>query len=186
MLSAWAANKQRVRVHKVALSNESGKAKLYIPIDSSGIEHDSSASIEHDNFPKNREQEVGLCTLDSYGFQGVKLIKIDVEGHEYNVIQGAKDTICSSTPAMLIEIEQRHSSRPIGDVFEKLNELGYSIFFLGPSGLSPFIEIDAERDQDIDNFGQGKKLYINNFLFLHRDKLASGEYRSLFDERCGQ
>lgn len=186
VLSAWAAGKPRARVHQVALSNVSGKANLHIPVDHSGIEHDSSASIEHNNFSNAREHQVDLRTLDSYDFQDVQLIKIDVEGHEYSVIEGATETIRTSCPALLIEIEQRHTSRPIEDVFERVRRLGYSIHFLGSDGLTPFVKFDAVRDQAIGNFGNEKRLYINNFLFLHQTRLAAGEYQEILKNQGGQ
>jgi FkbM family methyltransferase len=42
--------------------------------------------------------------LDSFNFSAVDFIKIDVEGHEYQVIQGALKTIQRCRPAIVIEI----------------------------------------------------------------------------------
>jgi FkbM family methyltransferase len=50
VLSAWAAGKAGVNVHSLALSSHAGSANLHIPIDESGIKHDSSASIENAGF----------------------------------------------------------------------------------------------------------------------------------------
>ena len=179
VLEVWAADKPNVNVHSVALSNRAGSANLHIPIDGSGVEHDASASIEHSGFAKARDQLVPLRTLDSYQFEGVSLIKIDVEGHEYSVIEGAEKTIVSSRPALLIEIEQRHIDRPIEAVFGKILEFGYQGFFMGILGLIPLEEFDAARHQSMENFGTGKNSYINNFLFLHCAKQNDGEYSAL-------
>ena len=84
VLSAWALGKQSVHVHSVALSSRSGSANLHIPIDGAGVEHDASASIENTGLAHARDQLVALQTLDTYQFEDVSLIKIDVEGHEYN------------------------------------------------------------------------------------------------------
>jgi len=43
VLSAWASGKPDVNLHSVALSSDEGSANLHIPIDESGVEHDSSA-----------------------------------------------------------------------------------------------------------------------------------------------
>ena len=40
---------------------------------------------------------------------------------------------------------------------------------------------DLSRHQSIGNFGGAKGCYINNFLFLHRSRLAAGEYAALVD-----
>lgn len=183
VLSAWAAGKPDVSLHSVALSNRQGSANLHIPIDESGVEHDASASIENAGFAHARDQLVPLRTLDSYGFEGLSLIKIDVEGHEYGVIEGAEVTLASSKPALLVEIEQRHNGRPIGEVFEKILGVGYQGFFLGKDELTSLGHFDVARHQSMENFGESKGPYINNFLFLHRDRLADGEYGFLVDGR---
>ena len=182
VLEAWAADKPNVNVYSVALSDRVGTSHLHIPVDGSGIEHDASASIEHIGFAKSRDQMVPLQTLDSYQFDGVGLIKIDVEGHEYSVIAGSAETLASSRPALLVEIEQRHIDKPIEEVFESILVFGYQGFFLGVEGLMPLADFDAPRHQSIEHFGTGKAPYINNFLFLHRSRVANEEYRALLEK----
>jgi FkbM family methyltransferase len=179
VLSAWAAGKPTVHLHSVALSSAEGSANLHIPIDESGVEHDASASIENIGFPQSRDQLVPLRTLDSYEFEDVRLIKIDVEGHEYAVIEGAAATLASSQPALLIEVEQRHNNRQVSEVFEKTLKFGYKGFFLQENELAPLENFDVSRHQSMENFGESEEPYINNFLFLHQDRLADGEYDEL-------
>ena len=181
VLQAWAALKPRVNVHSVALSDHAGSANLHIPIDASGLEHDASASIAHDGFAHTRHQLVSLQTLDSYAFEDVRLIKIDVEGHEYHVIEGAAETLLTSMPALLVEIEQRHCDRSINEVFEKILGFGYQGFFLGCSGLEGLVNFDVHRDQSLVNFENSNGRYINNFIFLHRHRLANGAYAHLMN-----
>lgn len=181
VLQSWATGKPSVLLHSVALSRCAGSANLHIPIDEVGVEHDASASIEQSGFVQARDQLVSLATLDSYRFENVGLIKIDVEGHEYSVIEGAGETINSSRPALLIEIEQRHSGRPITEVFQKVLAYGYAGFFLEENGLSLLDKFNLSRHQSMDNFGGPKGRYINNFLFLHQSRLAGGEYAALIN-----
>ncbi len=176
VLETWAAGKPEVRLHSVALSSQSGSANLHIPIDESGVEHDASASIEQSGFTNARDQLVSLQTLDSYQFDNVALIKIDVEGHEYSVIEGAVGTIAASRPALLIEIEQRHCGRPIDEVFQKIIGLGYDGFFLENHKLKALGDFNLCSHQAMESFGGQAGGYINNFLFLHRDRLANGDY----------
>ena len=183
VLAAWASSKPTVNIHTVALSDVSGTATLHIPVDAAGIEHDASASLEHADFDKARDQLVGLRTLDSFGFQEVGFIKIDVEGHEYNVIEGAAKTIATSKPALLVEIEQRHIHRPIVEVFEKILGFGYQGFFIEIDRLIDLENFDVVRHQSMENFGDSKARYINNFLFLHQDRLADGEYSALVNSQ---
>ena len=180
ILKAWASNKPDLFVHAIALSNKEGKANLHIPIDDKGIIHDASASLEHTNFSKVSDQVVCIRTLDSFRFQQVGFIKIDVEGHEFDVVLGAEETLRTSKPSLLIEIEQRHSTRRIQDIFRKFDDMGYSCYYLGAKGLLIIDNFDVVKDQNIDNFYRKPKNYINNFLFLHKAKLKLGEYKSLF------
>lgn len=47
------------------------------------------------------------ATLDLYNFKDVDLIKIDVEGHELEVIEGAINTIREYKPLLCIELNQK-------------------------------------------------------------------------------
>lgn len=48
--------------------------------------------------------QVELRTLDSFGFEQVSLIKIDVEGFELPVLDGAEETIRRNRPVLVAEI----------------------------------------------------------------------------------
>ena len=183
VLAEWAAGKPDVHLYSVALSSRVGSAHLHIPIDGAGIEHDASASIENTGFAQARDQLVPLQTLDSFRFENVSLIKIDVEGHEYSVIDGAAATLALSRPALLVEIEQRHSGRPINEVFEKILGFGYLGYFMGADGLTAIEDFDVASHQSMAQFDTGKGRYINNFLFLHGSRLAGGEYSALVNGR---
>ena len=70
---------------------------------------------------------VELRTLDSYRFQNVSFMKIDVEGAEYYVLLGAKQTITRNRPSILVEI-WRNSTKEEATyqkVVALLTSLGY-------------------------------------------------------------
>ena len=46
--------------------------------------------------------------LDDFGLEPVGVIKIDAEGHELTVLQGARALIERDRPSFLIEAEERH------------------------------------------------------------------------------
>lgn len=48
---------------------------------------------------------------DEHGVDNVTFLKVDVEGFEPNVLEGATRTIDKSRPSMLLEIEDRHIGR---------------------------------------------------------------------------
>jgi FkbM family methyltransferase len=62
-------------------------------------------------------------TIDSFNFSNVSLIKIDVEGHQLPVLEGAERTLRANHPVIIIEIgrEQRMETR------HKLREYGYRV-----------------------------------------------------------
>ena len=180
LLVAWAEGKPRLAVHSVALSSGHGIAELHVPVDSHGIEHDASASLGGGLAGNCREIEVELRTLDSFDFADLEFVKIDAEGHEDSVIGGAKITLGTSRPAILVEIEQRHHPvRPILEIFDEIERLGYAGFFLADGTLLPIADFRVDLDQAADAFTDGRHPYRNNFLFLARDRLAAGEYVAL-------
>jgi len=71
--------------------------------------------------------EVPCRTIDSYNFEDVDFIKIDVEGSELFVIEGATDTIIRCRPGVQVEIVpkqcQQYGYEPqaLYDFFDKLD-----------------------------------------------------------------
>ncbi len=182
VLIAWSNNKERVSINGVALSDKAGIAELHIPIDLHGIEHDASASLNNVDFVSVRNQYVDLRTLDSYSFDKVTFIKIDVEGHELNVLSGARNLLEQQKPSLLIEVEQRHCQHSINDIFNFLIDLGYEGYYLDNNKLKLLATFDVVSDQRLEDINKIQKSYINNFLFLHQDKINQKIYEELFKE----
>jgi FkbM family methyltransferase len=182
VLKAWAEGKGQVKVYNCALSDQAGNSVLHIPQDESGFEHDASASLEHGDFVKARHIKVELCTLDGFEFSNISFIKIDVEGHEASVLRGAEQTIRGSSPALLIEIEQRHNQRNITEIFSELVSWGYRGYFFDKGKLQSLNSFVVDRDQSLNNFGVANARYINNFLFLADCRIQRFEYKRLLQE----
>lgn len=179
LLEAWAKGDPLLCVHSIALSDHIGEAELRIPIDANGVEHDASASLIHNGLAFIRPVTVPLKTLDSFNFTDVKFIKIDVEGSERAVLEGGIHTLRSCKPALLIEIEQRHSSTEILCLIKWIQNQGYEGFYLDNNYLRPIQDFDLERDQALSNLSRPGNKYINNFLFLFRSWIDSGRYQRL-------
>lgn len=156
-------NKNNITIHPVALSDTSGELILNIPKVNGQLEP-ALASIER-RHAENEQRKITVCRLDDYNFSEVDFIKIDVEGHELNVIQGAQKTISKNKPILLIEIEQRHLTFPMHDVFNAIINLGYQGHFIRGRKLLSIssFSLDADQLQFINDVKNPK--YINNFIF---------------------
>ena len=81
-------------------------------------------------------------------------IKIDVEGHELEVLQGAAKIISNKKSLLLVEVEKRHNKKYL-EVFKYLIDLGFSIYHVKESRLQPVV---FEKVENI-------MLAANNFVF---------------------
>jgi FkbM family methyltransferase len=170
VLMAFAASRPAVRVHQVALGAAKSEANLYIPVVDNRA-RSGEASLR--NVGAAAQERVTVALLDTFDLPAVSLIKIDVEGAELGVIDGAVDTIQRDRPLLLVEIEQRHHRSPVSEVFARIAELGYQGYFLDASHRVRLIsEFDFERYQNqsavLSKPSAGQ--YINNFLFEPRDR----------------
>jgi FkbM family methyltransferase len=154
----------RVRVEEFALSNKAGNATLHAS-DVRG--RDALATLTGPKGePGEREIPIRTAVLDDYHFEDVKFLKVDVEGHEAAMIEGAEDTLRRCRPTVLIEIEQCLNDQPISDLFERFGSLGYSGWFRRSRQWAPLSTFDLESDQ-LQLVSQPTSVaYINNFVFV--------------------
>lgn len=100
-------------VREVALSNSLGTASLHFPPDDHGL-IETSASLNPDFNPSNmRSVVVPTARLDDIVDETrdeLGLLKVDVEGHEHAVLEGAQSTIATQRPLAIIEV------LPMGDI----------------------------------------------------------------------
>jgi len=154
-----------VSVHPIALSNRAASKTLYVPI-RNGTEDTYLSALDR---PHDRHEQylVNTDTLDRQRLRNVGFIKIDVEGHEREVLEGARHTIAIDKPVLLIEIEQRHLAVEMETIFRYVLAFGYDGFFyrggrlIGLAEFRPAIHQDPRHMYDV-------RSYINNFIFLPR------------------
>ena len=82
---------QNCTIHNVALGDRQGSVSMQCA-DHSGTYHITE--------PKG---DIEIKTLDSFQFDNVDIIKIDAEGYELPVLEGAKDTILRNRPWIQVE-----------------------------------------------------------------------------------
>ncbi len=163
--------KDKVRIENIALSSEPGETELVIPIGDGG-----RASIEALNpvaeLGDFKKQAVTVRTLDDYDIESVGFIKIDVEGHELQVLKGGEAMIRKHRPTILVESERRHNPNCPQSVFDWLTGLGYSGYYLIAGEWHPVAEFEIDRHQISDGV-ERKRLgnaYVNNFFFVHQNE----------------
>lgn len=155
---------KNVHVEGVALSEQPGQAELFLPA-ATGPDAQATLSPEH-ALSGASGVTVELRTLDSYAIDNVGFLKIDVENHEFALLRGGRETISSSKPVILIEIEQRFFEWPIDDVFTWIQDLGYRGWIRQEREWRSIDLFDVQRDQ-LDRVENVKSTsYINNFVFL--------------------
>ena len=77
----------------------------------------------------------------------IGFIKIDVEGHEKNVINGAVEIIRRNKPSLLVEIEERHSKTSVEETLNFINKLGYKSYFLSGTNLETTDKLNNYKDR---------------------------------------
>jgi FkbM family methyltransferase len=66
--------------------------------------------------------KVPMRTIDSFNFSPLNFIKIDVEGHEYEVLAGANFTLQRESPIVFVEI---HVTELIDTIIKYMSDRGY-------------------------------------------------------------
>lgn len=89
------AGADHVTLHRVALAAAPGRVAIAMPPESTGNSH---VAIEGED-----GVSVEARTLDSFALTGIDFLKIDVEGYELPILQGAEATIRSEKPVIIIE-----------------------------------------------------------------------------------
>jgi FkbM family methyltransferase len=128
----------RYTYHHVGLSDRTGSAVLKVPVvgrtpvlgESSLEEFDGSIEDRIGKITKLARQEVALETFDSFNLRPT-FVKIDVQGHELEVVQGMAATLSTCRPVLLLEKGFRFH-----EIQVYLSDLGYEL-----------CGFDQERDQ---------------------------------------
>src|SRR4029077_3310252 len=95
----------RAEVHALALADRPGRATFHVPHSDEGLVLHLAGSLKtaHHQFKTIESYAVEVRTLDSFRLAAVTFIKIDVEGSERDVLDGARETIARERPPLLLE-----------------------------------------------------------------------------------
>ena len=108
-----------------AVSNVSGSTVLRIPIQGKFMLNgwaslESKIDLDTDEF---KEISVEVIRLDDLNLADVAFIKIDVEGHELSLLNGAHEFFTANRPVCIIECRERNR-RQVEEFFTNL-QVGY-------------------------------------------------------------
>ncbi len=155
------------RVYKYALSSKkSSNQKLFIPffkkyaitqfagIDKNGVINRLKKSLYVSNLLKKikiNSYKIKTKKIDDYKFC-TPFIKIDIEGHEYECILGAKKTIKKYTPTIMVEYDKKICNK----IFKLLKGMSYQKYFY---------------DKNTNLIKIHKNQNVFNIFFINKEKL---------------
>lgn len=148
-----------IKAVKAALTSYTGKAKIYKNKNKGW----HSMAILY----KGGVEQVRALTLDDYvtenKIKNIGLIKIDVEGAEFEVLKGSLKTIQSQHPTLIIEFNQPMTSRTkkytLMEKYEFLLRNNYVGYKLSNNTLVKVTKSYV------------KKIYLENLLFIYERKI---------------
>ena len=137
---------KNIKFYNYALSDEDGLMSLKVPIRNKNYDKENyeeyfqmgRASIHTKNDIDEFESfDIESKKLDSFNFTNkISFIKIDVEGHETEVIKGSENTIQRNKPTLLVEIEEQYTQKKVADTLKYINSLGYNSFYFKDNRLN--------------------------------------------------
>ena len=109
---------ERVRVHEQAVAARSGRAAFLLVEDASW-----SHLADRGRHPRTRARlEVPVVALDDLDLPLPDVIKVDVEGSELAVLEGARRLLADHAPLLVVELHATNA-----EVCDLLEPLGYEI-----------------------------------------------------------
>jgi FkbM family methyltransferase len=167
---------KKCKINHLAISDINGEAELKVPYINHHI-NDALGTLNREaiEFDETKADKylINTQTLDHYcevnKLDSVGCIKIDVEGFELKVLAGAKKTVESFKPILVIEIEKKnHLNKSVLDITNKiLNNYTladtYEVFYF--DCLTNKIKLlEEEPNQKQEDWGTNR--YVNNFIFV--------------------
>ena len=171
-----------IQLSQHALSDSEGNTQFKIPyFNNREIHTRGTLKTEHVEIDETNSVliDVHISTLNKFAenskINKISLVKIDVEGAEFDVINGANEMIEKFRPVFIIEIEQRHHKTSILEFIMNLEKTGhYTCCYFDTIDQQLKTDIKdkkIEEIQSLDNHGKNR-LFINNFIFIPKKEAA--------------
>ena len=147
----------RFRLNRIGLSSAPGAMSLYYDAPASGLASVYRRSLTHKpDLQPNMSEEIAVSTVGDYcaehGVEHIDLLKIDAEGHELQILEGAAALIGGGKVDLVLfefggcNIDSRTYFQDFFNFFANYPEA--SIYRLTPSGYcSPIHEYEETLEQ---------------------------------------
>lgn len=158
-------------IYPNALSSSEGFGEYFAPI-KEGSYFSSHGSLEQSVLTAYRDVDkikVSKSTLDSLSSKPISFVKIDVEGHEMEVLSGGQKLISEQQPVFMVEAEERHSPGSLVKIKEFFDKFDYQGFYISGKEVFPFDSFVAElqNSQELQRSVPRREMgYVNNFIFI--------------------
>jgi FkbM family methyltransferase len=120
------ATGENVTVYPEALSDRESETLFTVPKAKNGFRN-TSGTLQSEVYPESTSLQFDVMTkrMDDFPIYNVGFIKLDVEGHELNVLKGAEKLLLRDRPILLIEITERLSGQSVAHSIREINAYGY-------------------------------------------------------------
>lgn len=127
----------------------------------------NSSFVNHVDGEKISVQAV---KLDNQGITDIGFLKVDVEGFELAVLNGAEQIINGDLPTCMIEIYYKFNQGPVEDTFLFFTDKDYKMFYnIKGNGLKEIQSIQEAVDVSLDE--KMIEVHDGDFLFVHSTKM---------------
>ena len=163
ILKVTVARFKNVRCFKLAFDKQDGETILNMPLKKSGSIRVGLSHIGNVSEGEYLKETVRTMKLDHFikeqAIEAVDLIKIDVEGAEYNILQGADALLRDMRPFWFVEISEAANrfANTRQDTFDIFMKADYAAFYFDQD----------QKWQRLDEINQAE-----DFLFVPKEELA--------------
>ncbi|QDU32707.1 hypothetical protein KS4_07410 [Poriferisphaera corsica] len=157
---------ENVQLHALAFSNATGEAELKIVPSHAGYSTLSELS-EQDQQTFTQSEQIATIRGDEFiqsltdQHKPIKLIKMDIEGHETQALRGFTDTLTHDRPVLITEMNPcclKRAGSSAAELFDLLSNLGYQAHIISTHNkrwqpielrLSPTSEYSSDVTNDV-------------------------------------
>jgi FkbM family methyltransferase len=164
---------RNVVVSSDALSDTAGRKIFRVPVEAGHVSV-TLGSLAPVDSESTIEREVQTSTLDRLAGEDIGFVKIDVEGHEAEVLAGGRELLRRRRPVLLLEANGADELARLTAFFAGHD---YAGFFVHPDGatrsvdeLTPDLRDRAELARPLP---RREMRFVNNFFYAPGDEVAA-------------